>query len=170
MIAQKAGGRYHAKVVVSILRTLEEHPIGSVRLEPALTVAAATPIGDVLTTMRSARIAHVLVVEEEALVGIFTERDLLMHAISPDGVPAAPVSEFMSRQPVTLEASQALSEVLQPMVEGRFRHLPIHDPRRGYIGVLTTHNLFQFIAELIPGTLLNLPPRPNQTLLAPEGA
>ena len=56
------------------------------------------------------------------------------------------------------------------MVEGRFRHLPIHDHRRGYIGVLATHNLFQFIAELIPGTLLNLPPQPNQTLLSPEGA
>ena len=155
---------------MSILRTLEEHPIGSIRLEPALTVAATTPTADVLMTMRSARIAHVLVVEREQLVGIFTERDLLMHAITPEGVPAAPVSEFMSRGPVVLAARQSLSEVLKPMVEGRYRHLPIHDERRGYIGVLTTHNLFQFIAELLPGTLLNLPPRPRQTVRAPEGA
>jgi len=155
---------------MSIYRALEEHPIGSIRLEPAVAVDAHTPVADVVATMRTTRVGHVLVMAGDELVGIFTERDLLMHAVTEQGVPAAPVAEFMSADPVVLDFKRPISHALEPMVKGRYRHLPIHDPRRGYIGVLTSHTLFQFVAELLPGKILNLPPRPHQTLRAPEGA
>ena len=155
---------------MSVYRALAEHPLGSIRLEPAVSVAADTQVADVVATMRTARVGHVLVIEGDQLAGIFTERDLLMHALDEQGVAHAPVSEFMSSDPVVLDFRRPISEALQPMVKGRYRHLPVHDPRRGYIGVLTSHNLFQFVAELLPGQILNLPPRPHQILRAPDGA
>ena len=104
------------------------------------------------------------------LAGIFTEHDLLVRAVTPDGMPTAPVRRFMTPEPTTLDATAPLSHAITPMVEGGYHHIPIADGARGYIGVLTSHNLFHFLAELFPDRILNLPPRPHQRLRAPDGA
>ena len=131
---------------MSIYSELEKAPVGSIALEPALSVSAATSVRDVVATMHSALVDHVLVLDGDRLVGIFTERDLLMRAIRPDGVPDAPVREFMTPDPTVLSSTLPLSSALEPMVKGRYRHLPIADGDGGFIGVLTTHNLFHFLA------------------------
>ena len=120
--------------------------------------------------MDAGGVDHVLVMDGPRLAGIFTEHDLLARAVTPDGVREASVRHFMTPDPAVLDAAMPLSHALDPMVQGGFRHLPIEDGDRGYIGVLTSHNLFHFLAELLPDRILNLPPRPHQTLRAPDGA
>ena len=48
--------------------------------------------------------------------------------------------------------------------------LPVSDGERGCIGVLTSYNVLHFLAELLPGSILNLPPRPHRNTRAPDGA
>ena len=153
-----------------IYRELQHQPIGSISLEPALSIGGDTPAGDVVATMRASRFGYVLVMEDARLAGIFTEHDLLVRAVTPDGMPAAPVRRFMTADPTTLDATAPLSAAIEPMVTGGYHHIPIADGARGYIGVLTSHNLFHFLAELLPDRILNLPPRPHQRLCATDGA
>lgn len=153
-----------------IYRELELHPIGSIALEPALTVSADTAAGEVVAAMQAARSSHVLVLEGGRLAGIFTYHDLLVRAVTPDGLPAAPVRDFMTPDPTTLPATAPLSEAIEPMASGGYRHLPVTDGAGGCLGVLTSHNLFQFLAELLPDRILNLPPRPHQRVRVPDGA
>ena len=153
-----------------IYRELEHQPIGSISLEPALSVSGDTAASEVVATMRASRFGYVLVMDGGRLAGIFTEHDLLVRAVTPDGMPTAPVRRFMTPEPTTLDATAPLSHAITPMVEGGYHHIPIADGARGYIGVLTSHNLFHFLAELFPDRILNLPPRPHQRLRAPDGA
>ena len=153
-----------------IYRELEHQPIGSISLEPALSVSGDTAAGEVVANMQASRFGYVLVMEGERLAGIFTEHDLLMRAVTPEGMPAAPVRRFMTPDPTTLDATAPLSAAIAPMVTGGYHHIPIADGTRGYVGVLTSHNLFHFLAELLPDRILNLPPRPHQRLRAPDGA
>ena len=155
---------------MSIYHELEHHPIGSIAVQQSLAVNCAAGVREVVATMQRAGVDHVLVFDGQRLAGIFTERDLLLRAVQPDGLPEAPVSDFMTPEPTVLEASLSVSHALGPMVTGHYRHLPIADGSGGFIGVLTAHTLFQFLAELLPDRILNLPPRPHQTLQAPEGA
>ena len=155
---------------MTIYRELQLQPIGSVALETALTVSGDTAAGEVVAAMRAARSSHALVLDAGRLAGIFTYRDLLVRAVTPDGLPAAPVRQFMTPDPTTLPAAAPLSEAIEPMAAGGYRHLPVADGAGGYLGVLTSHNLFQFLAELLPDRILNLPPRPHQTLRVPDGA
>ena len=152
-----------------IYRELEHHPIGSISLEPAFAVDAETAASEVVATMLASRFGYVLVMDDGGLAGIFTEHDLLTRAVTPDGMPAAPVRDFMTPNPTTLDATAPLSAAIEPMVTGGYHHIPIADGVR-YVGVLTSHNLFHFLAELLPDRLLNLPPRPHQRLRAPDGA
>lgn len=155
---------------MAIYRELEHHPVGSAALEPALTVAGDTAAAAVAATMHDARCSHVLVMEDGRLTGIFTYYDLLMRAAAPDGVPAAPVRNFMTPDPATVSAAAPLSDAIGMMVEGGYRHLPVTGAAGGCLGVLTSHNLFQFLAEMLPDRILNLPPRPHQTARVTDGA
>ena len=153
-----------------IYRELAQQPLRSIALEPALSVTVDTCLRTVVDTMRSSNSDYVLVTEDERLAGIFTEHDLLTKAANPDGVPEAAVGEFMSPDPTVLDASRPISDAVDAMAEGRYRHLPIADGERGCIGVLTSYNVLHFLAELLPGSILNLPPRPHQTIRASDGA
>jgi CBS domain-containing protein len=149
---------------------LETQPIGSIALEPIASVQKGASLADALDEMRNQHAAYVLVFEGETLAGILTERDLLTRVIGPDGLPTGPVTDYMTPNPTCLPANKSVSEALGPMVEGSYRHLPIQDEQGGFVGVLSIHNLFTFLAELMPDQILNLPPRPHQHMPSAEGA
>lgn len=153
-----------------IYHELSQQPLRSIALERPLSVTADTSLTAVVDTMRNSDTDYVLVTKDETLAGIFTEHDLLTRAANPDGVPDAPVGEFMSPEPTVLDASRPISDALDVMAQGRYRHVPISDGERGCVGVLTSYNVLHFLAELLPGSILNLPPRPHQTIRAPDGA
>ena len=153
-----------------IYHELSQQPLRSIALERPLSVTADTSLTAVVDTMRNSDTDYVLVTKDETLAGIFTEHDLLTRAANPDGVPDAPVGEFMSPEPTVLDASRPISAALDAMAQGRYRHVPISDGERGCVGVLTSYNVLHFLAELLPGSILNLPPRPHQTIRAPDGA
>jgi len=50
---------------------------------------------------------------------------------------------------------------LNKMSVGRFRHVPVVDDRGAPVGMLTTRDLIDFIVELCPEEILNLPPQPQ---------
>ena len=153
-----------------IYHELSQQPLRSIALERPLSVTADTSLTAVVDTMRNSDTDYVLVTKDETLAGIFTEHDLLTRAANPDGVPDAPVGEFMSPEPTVLDASRPISAALDAMAQGRYRHVPISDGERGCVAVLTSYNVLHFLAELLPGSILNLPPRPHQTIRAPDGA
>mgnify|MGYP001506331868 CR=1 FL=1 len=60
------------------------------------------------------------------LVGILSERDVISRVIAVGREPSTTfVREVMTPDPVTLDVDGTLTDALQIMVEGHFRHLPI---------------------------------------------
>lgn len=76
-------------------------------------------------------IGGVVVVEEGALVGILTERDVLrLTARTPGALDALTVAETMTRELVTGLADDDMLDVMGLMTRRRIRHLPILDEGR----------------------------------------
>jgi CBS domain-containing protein len=100
-----------------------------------LSVREFTPIGECIEVMARRNIGCVVVIggpTEDALVGIFTERDLLKHyskISQPDHVDY-PVRDFMSSPVVTLPVGK-LFEAAQLMIERGFRHVVFTIPGKG---------------------------------------
>ena len=85
--------------------------VGNAASHPALLVDATTPLVQVLQLMREGNRGAVLVVSNGTLVGIFTERDVLMKvAGQPTDLGHTAVSQVMTVDPVTLpvEATRRL--------------------------------------------------------------
>ncbi len=83
----------------------------------------------------------VLVMEGQSLLGIFTERDLLVRVVAAGLDPArTPVREVMTTDPGTIGAEEPVEEAIRRMNEGSVRHLPVIDGDR-VLGVLSTRDI-----------------------------
>ena len=80
----------------------------------------------VLDLLAQHRIGAVPVMEGEAIVGIFSERDLvrLMSSYGPEALDRQ-LDDVMTKSPVTCEPSTAVMGALSQMTQRRIRHLPV---------------------------------------------
>jgi CBS domain-containing protein len=97
---------------------------GLFSIEPTTTVAEAA------TVMGERRIGSALVMEDDMLLGIFTERDIVRALGEHFDAAGHPVSEWMTPNPVTVEASTPVEEALRMMLDRNFRHLPVAEGGR----------------------------------------
>lgn len=97
--------------------------------EVFLTEAGAT-VSDVANRMLRGRFGSALVVDGSTLLGIFTERDVLRATASGVDPASAPVSDWMTADPVTAEGLMDAGEAVEVMMSNGFRHLPVLDGAR----------------------------------------
>ncbi len=76
--------------------------------------------------MASHRIGALPVVDKRHLIGIFTERDVVTRVIAAGrDIDSTRVEEVMTRRPETVSVECPLTDALEVMISGRFRHLPV---------------------------------------------
>ena len=92
--------------------------------------------------MREKKIAAVLVMEGERLVGIVTERDMTVRVVAA-GLDAdtTPVGEMMTADPDTLAPSDTASDALRMMKSRNYRHLPVVDGCT-VVGMVSVRDLY----------------------------
>ncbi len=107
-----------------------------------LVTTPATTVLDAADMMNERGTGSVLVVEEGALVGIFTERDLMRRVVAVRRDPAATaLREVMTTALVTCTPDASLADCGALMSERRIRHLPVLETGGTVIGVITTGDL-----------------------------
>lgn len=102
---------------------------------------ANSTLSEAAVMMAVAAVGSMLVMEDEQLIGIFTERDLVRAlAYSPD-TPADPISAWMTPSPQTTSESESIEDALRRMIAGNFRHLPVVDNKKNVIGMVSIRDL-----------------------------
>ncbi len=88
----------------------------------------------------------VLVVKDDKLAGIFSERDLVTKVISKHFNPVTiPVGEVMTRNPIAVKSDTRISECVKLVRKHHFRHLPIIDEEEKPIGIISTRDFLQYL-------------------------
>jgi CBS domain-containing protein len=80
------------------------------------------------------------VVEEERIVGIFTERDLLRAIADSRHPDQGQVQSYMTPDPLTLPSDHSPSEAARIMSDRKFRHIPVVDDGR-LVGIVSIRDL-----------------------------
>lgn len=96
------------------------------RTGPVIAARKDDTVRAVIDLLAQHRIGAVPVMEGEAIVGIFSERDLvrLMSSYGPDALDRK-LDEVMTKSPVTCEPGTAVMGALSQMTQRRIRHLPV---------------------------------------------
>ena len=90
-----------------------------------VTVSLATTVAEAATVMGTRHVGAALVLEDDGLRGIFTERDVLRAVASDFDAEQRTVAEFMTPDPVTTEPERDAGEALAEMLHRGFRHFPV---------------------------------------------
>lgn len=102
------------------------------------TVTPATSVGQVAQQLSLRRIGSVLVLDDEAVAGIVSERDLVQ-AFASHGAAAMELEarHIMTRDVVTCDPDDSIDRIMELMTRGRFRHLPVvrHGELLGLISI-----------------------------------
>jgi CBS domain-containing protein len=102
-------------------------------------VRAAGPsesVADVAQAMKEEDVGSLPVVQEGRLIGIVTDRDIVVRAVAERRDPQTMmVDEVASRDPVTVEPERDLDEALVLMAQHRVRRLPVVEDGR-LVGML----------------------------------
>lgn len=81
---------------------------------------------DAARTMRDGDFGSVPVVDDQRVVGVLTDRDIVVRAVAEGLDPATVrVGEAASRDPVTVRPDQDLDDAMELMARHRVRRLPV---------------------------------------------
>lgn len=110
-----------------------------------LTVEGTVSVEDAVRSMNDRRVGAVLVLEDDRLVGVFTERDVL-RAVAHGLTPEATVGDWMTRGPETIEPDDTAEHAAIIMIHGGFRHLPVVDAGK-VVGILSIRDLMRSVLD-----------------------
>jgi CBS domain-containing protein len=147
-------------------------PISTLSPNRPITVSMGTPLTEVVDLLVEKSIGALLVVGDDRLQGIFSERDLLRimadRGIELDDVR---IDDVMTPQPETLHDGDRILDALTLMHRGGYRHVPIVDDGGRPVGIVSVRDLVAYIVDFFPQEVLNLPPHPiRRGARAREGA
>lgn len=117
-----------------------------------LLAAPDTTVGKAAKRMAEKQVGAILVVEDDHVIGIFTERDALFRVIAKGLDPnATHLADVMTVAPKTIAPDKPFGQAMLVMHENGFRHLPVIENGKP-IGMVSARDaldpdLEEFVAE-----------------------
>ncbi len=99
--------------------------VGEIMSKDLITVDPNSSVAEAATIMGEHHAGSALVMDGQSLQGIFTERDIVRALGEHFDAAGHPVSNWMTRDPVTIESGSDVHDALDRMLSGGFRHLPV---------------------------------------------
>jgi CBS domain-containing protein len=123
-----------------------QQPVSTIAGATFVSIAPDATLGQAIRLMKENGVGCLPVVSKTRLVGILTERDILLRvagkSLDPDRIRA---SEIMTADPESVEANATLRYALHKMSVGGFRHIPITDEGCP-TGLVSAKNVLKLLA------------------------
>ena len=101
------------------------------------SISSDATVLDAVRLMEDKKIGAVLVMDDEKLAGIFSERDFAYKIGCFEKAPhEIKVSEVMTPDPITVSPGQTVNDCMALMTDHHIRHLPVVDNGR-LVGVIS---------------------------------
>jgi CBS domain-containing protein len=147
---------------MSGMDSLAATPVAQLPARAWARADVADPMWKVVEEMKAKGRGAVVVEEQGALVGIFTERDLVSRLDHGDVLWShVLVRDVMTPHPTVIRPADSLAEAMRRLLAGRRRHLPIVDDGGHVQGLLSIRDILTYVASRFPEEMINLPPTPE---------
>ena len=117
-----------------------------------LTAPPGISVAEAARRMARRNVGAIIVIEDENLIGIFTERDIVFRVVALGrDLLATRVGDVMTRSPRIVDADESFGSALLIMHDNRFRHLPVIENGK-LVGIISARNaldpeLEDFVSE-----------------------
>ena len=130
--------------------------------QPA-SVERSRPVAEAARVMRDQNIGSLPVVEEGRLIGMITDRDIVVRLVAEGrDLESATVGDAYSDQPVAVEPEQELDQALTLMARYQVRRLPVTEGDR-LVGILAQADVALEEKEKATGEVVHAISEPSGT-------
>ena len=155
---------------MSLESELRSEQVSHLDLSGFSPVKSGVSVRAVLDTLRSENHHVALVTADGALVGIFTDRDVINKVLGdPDTLDHA-VDAYMTPDPITVRPDASAADALKLMDKYHIRNLPVVDADGEVVGDMTHRAVIEYLAARYPVEVLNLSTDPEKFTRRAEGA
>jgi CBS domain-containing protein len=116
--------------------------LSEVMIRDVFTVPGDTKVAEVARGLLKSQHGSALIMGDGWLDGIFTERDVLRAAAAGTDMSASKVSEWMTRDPVTVPPDTDTEDAADMMLAQGFRHLPVVEGRK-VVGIVSLRDILR---------------------------
>tara|TARA_R110002049_G_scaffold4601_5_gene32617 strand:- start:858995 stop:859456 length:462 start_codon:yes stop_codon:yes gene_type:complete len=129
-------------------RALAEESVDTIESQPYVWIEPSATIRESIRALHNAKVSSLLVVSEGAIVGIFTERDVLEKVAEQySRLAETAVSEVMTTNPTVIyETDPAATALAAIAVEGH-RHVPVLGVDDSVHGIVSPRRAFHFVQQ-----------------------
>lgn len=126
-------------------------------------VSPDTPVSDVAALMKKEDIGSVPVAEGDRLVGMITDRDLVLRVL-PDGADPKTLKarDVMTKGVVYCSTDQSIEDAIHLMEDKKIRRLPVMNTEKRLVGMLSLGDVSHHASRELSGELVH-------ALAAPHG-
>jgi CBS domain-containing protein len=122
------------------------HTVGDLVARPPVTVDAQASIRETAQKMVEERVSSMLVTANGQIRGIVTDRDFRSRVVAQERPIDRPISEIMTPDPISLDASAHAYEAALVMMQQNIHHLPITEDNRP-IGMVSRSDFMRLETE-----------------------
>ncbi len=116
------------------------------------TVGANIPLATAARRMRDHDLSCLLVVEDERLIGMLTDRDVVVRGVAEGLDPVySVVREAMSANAVACSVDDTVDQAQDLMAAHRIKRLPVLDRRERLVGLVSQRDLIGRLGKGGPG-------------------
>lgn len=110
-------------------------------MRKAIHVAPDVSIQSAAQTMSQLNTSLLLIMENNALIGVVTDQDLRQRVVASGIDIQRPIREIMTEQPITISSKAQVIKALLTMAKHNIDELPIIDQQKQVLGVVTTRDM-----------------------------
>lgn len=122
-------------------------PLAELPLKEPLILGTEASVTDAIRLMKDRHEGCVFILEEDRLVGVFSERDVCTRVAAPGRDPEKThLREVMTPNPLALEKADVLAWALHRMGVDGYRHIPVLEHEQ-LIGFLSMRTVLKVLAE-----------------------
>lgn len=112
------------------------------------SVAPEATVLDALRMMADHNIGALLVMSDDTVVGIVSERDCVRKVdLAGKSAKNTQVRDIMTGDLITVDCDQPLEECMSLMIDKNIRHLPVYDSGR-LVGLLSVRDVLREVVEV----------------------
>ena len=110
--------------------------VGDVMIPDVHTISPDATIEEAAQEMRDGDFGLMPVGEEDQLLGVITDRDIIIRAVAEGQGPSLKVRDVMSTEPVWAHQDDCVGNAAQIMREHQIRRLPVVDDDQRLVGIV----------------------------------
>lgn len=118
------------------------------------TVESDAWLDEVADAMKQMGVRHMPVMEDDQLVGVISDRDILLRAIDMKGkviVPRVPVRDVMTSDPVVCTETTSIAEIAEVMLARKIDCVPVIE-KGELAGLITSSDLIEMLCTAMAGS------------------